>query len=103
MKYFRRAIIVLVTTVVAACERPKAPPLAESTRARPMTPADSVVAATTKNWDVSAGPVLLVAASTASQAFIVLPDSANAAGQLGNIPRSASVTLFGRGGTVQTA
>lgn len=61
------------------------------------------MAATTRNWNVSAGPVLLVAAGSATQAFIVAPDSATADEQLANIPQPASVTLFGRGGTVQTA
>jgi hypothetical protein len=45
---------------------------------------------------------LLVAAESPSRAFVIAPDSATAAAQLAAIPHPASVTLLGRGGTVQT-
>jgi hypothetical protein len=47
--------------------------------------------------------LLLVAAESPSRAFVIAPDSATAAAQLAAIPHPASVTLLGRGGTVQTA
>jgi hypothetical protein len=56
-----------------------------------------------RDWDSSAGPVLLVVGETPANANIVLPEAASATVELGNIPHPASVTLFGRGGTVQTA
>ena len=103
MKPFRRSGLSLALFVFAACERSKAPPPAETTVVRPLSPADSAVAATTRNWDSGAGPVLLVAAGSPSAAFVITPDSTNAASQLAALPRPASVTLFGRGGTVQSA
>jgi hypothetical protein len=103
MKDFRRLRLSLLGLGLLGCERAKAPPPVDSVKPVPLSPADSVIAATTKNWNVSAGPVLLVVAGSASQAFIIAPDSATAADQLANIPKPATVTLLGRGGTVQTA
>jgi hypothetical protein len=103
MKHFRRLSLSLLGIGVVACDRAKAPPPVDSVKAIPVSPADSAIAATTRNWNASAGPVLLVVAGSPSQAFVVAPDSATAAEQLANIPKPASVTLFGRGGTVQTA
>jgi hypothetical protein len=103
MKHFRRLSLSLLGIGVVACDRAKAPPPVDSVKTTPISPADSVIAATTRNWNASAGPVLLVVAGSASQAFVVASDSATEAEQLANIPKPASVTLFGRGGTVQTA
>jgi hypothetical protein len=66
---------------------------------------DTAAAATSPRgrWDEAAGPVLLVVGSSPANALVVTPDSATAAARLAAIPRPASVTLFGRGGTVQTA
>lgn len=47
--------------------------------------------------------MLLVAAAFPSQAIVIPPDSATAAQQLASIPKDASVTLFGRNGSVQRA
>jgi hypothetical protein len=103
MKHFRRSALFLSSVAALACDRAKAPPPVDSVKAAPISPADSVIAATTRNWNVSAGPVLLVVAGSPTQAFVIAPDSAATAEQLANIPKPASVTLFGRGGTVQTA
>jgi hypothetical protein len=103
MKPFR-AILMLVGLVGSgACERAKSPPPVETATARPLSPADSAVVANTRNWDPGAGPVLLVASTTPAEALVIAPDSANATSQLASIPRPASVTLFGRNGSVQTA
>jgi hypothetical protein len=103
MKHFRRSLGSLLGIGLLACDRAKAPPPVDSVKVTPISPADSAVAATTRNWNASAGPVLLVVAGSVTQAFVVAPDSATAAEQLAGIPKPASVTLFGRGGTVQTA
>ena len=103
MKHFRRATVCVLSVAIVACERAKAPPPVESAKAAPLSPADSAIVATTRNWNVSAGPVLLVAAGSASQAFVIAPDSERTAEALAGIPKPAVVTLFGRGGTVQTA
>jgi hypothetical protein len=104
MKRLGAAGSIGVIALALSCERAKAPPRAESTTALPTT-ADTTVAASSPRgrWDDAAGPVLLVAASSPATAYIVATDSASAQGQLSQLPRPASVTLFGRGGTVQTA
>jgi hypothetical protein len=103
MKLFRRLGSVTVLLLVAACDRSKAPPPVESTAAKPLSPAESVVVATTRSWNMGAGLVLLVEGGSPMQAFVVAPDSATGVAQLAALPRPASVTLFGRNGTVQTA
>ncbi len=52
---------------------------------------------------MGAGPVLLVAGGSPGQALVLTPDSAAASTQIAALPRPASVTLFGRNGTVQGA
>jgi hypothetical protein len=47
--------------------------------------------------------VLLIATETPTRAFVLVPDSANTSAGLAGIPHPASVTLFGRNGTVQNA
>jgi hypothetical protein len=106
MKLFRRSGLVAGVLVLIACGREKSPPPIDSggIRARAVNDSASALAAsTTRNWDASAGPVLLVAGAFPAQAIIVPPDSANGAAELAGIPRQATVTLFGRGGTVQNA
>jgi hypothetical protein len=103
MKLFRASSLFLGLFAASACERAKVPPPVETATAGPLSPADSAGVATSRNWDVSAGPVLLVASSTPAEALVITPDSANAASQLASVPRPASVTLFGRNGSVQTA
>src|SRR5262245_4172400 len=101
MKLFRATWMVLGLAV--ACERAKSPPPVETATATPISPADSAKAATALSWDVSAGPVLLVASTTPAEALVIPSDSASATSQLASIPRPASVTLFGRNGSVQSA
>lgn len=103
MKLFRRSLWFGAALIGAACERGKAPVRADSTAAKPIVPVDSTTTAPLQSWDPSAGPLLLVAAESPSRAFVIVPDSANANAQLSTIPHPATVTLLGRGGTVQTA
>lgn len=104
MKSFRRSMFVAAALLGAACERRKAPPAADSTPQPPTPAADSAAAvAAATSWDQSAGPVLLVSTDAPIRAFVFVPDSTNRATTIANIPRPASVTLFGRNGSVQTA
>jgi hypothetical protein len=103
MKVFRRTLTLVSMVVATACDRSKAPPPVDSTVVKPAGNPDSVATAESRNWNPSAGPVLLVAADVPSRAFIIAPDSATTAATLANIPRRASVTLFSRTGAVQTA
>jgi hypothetical protein len=106
MNAFRRSIPWLLALLAVACER--------SNRSRPVDTVASPGAAppatdstTTANrpsaWDPSAGPILLVPADSANRAFVIVPDSASRASVLSGLPRSASVALFGRNGSVQSA
>lgn len=103
MNLFRRLLWFGAALIGVACERGKAPASADSSAAKPITAIDSAATAPPRSWDPSAGPLLLVAAESPSRAFVIVPDSANAAAQLAIIPHPATVTLLGRGGTVQTA
>ena len=103
MNHFRAWGLLGVVVAGTACERTKAPPPVDST-AVPNTRTPEVTAvAAGSSWDAGAGPLLLVAAASPTQAFVVVPDTASSASTLAKIPHPASVTLFGRGGTVQTA
>lgn len=103
MKLFRRSLFVVVTLAASACERAKAPPPVDSTAVKPAGNVDSIATAQSRNWDASAGPLLLVATESPQRAFVIAPDSATAGGVLASIPHPASVTLLSRAGTVQTA
>jgi len=103
MTLFRATWMVLGLVGAVACERAKSPPPVETATAAPISPADSAKAATALSWDASAGPVLLVASATPAEAMVIPSDSASATSQLASIPRPASVTLFGRNGSVQSA
>ena len=99
-----RLCLVVVVIVVVACERARTPASGDSNRVKIGVARDSAPpAVAARDWDPSAGPVLLVAAETPARAYVVLPEAASAATELAGIPRHALVTLFGRGGTVQTA
>ena len=91
---------------LAACERAKAPPPGDSARAS--GPARRRLghrgAAARSDWDPSAGPVLLVVGGDAGARVRRAARTARVPRpSWRNIPHPASVTLFGRGGTVQTA
>jgi hypothetical protein len=105
MKFSRCTASVAVTCLVLACDRTKPPPRADTAHATSVASPESTTAAAPQRgkWDDAAGPVLLAPAAVPGQAFVVAPDSATAASQLAALPHPASVTLFGRGGTVQTA
>jgi hypothetical protein len=102
MKPFRRSRLLLGMLVSGACERAKAPVPTDTIAATKTPAATDAVTTPRQNWDPSAGPVLLIAAEAPTHAFVLLPDSANAAGQLASLPHPASITLFSRSGTVQT-
>jgi hypothetical protein len=102
MNLFRRSLWFGAALTGIACERGKPPVRIDSTAPTPVATTDSTTTTPSRNWDLSAGPLLLVAAESPSRAFVIAPDSATAAAQLAAIPHPASVTLLGRGGTVQT-
>jgi hypothetical protein len=105
MKRFRRLSLIVGVSLLAACDRGRSAPPVDSANIRAQAAADSVAVATsaTRNWDASAGPVLLVVGSSPMQALVIPPDSASSDERLADIPRPASVTLLSRGGTVQSA
>ena len=103
MKPFRSCVVIL-GIVFGACERARAPVAGDSIRVTAAVVADSAASTLpARDWDPSAGPVLLVATETPARAYVVLPEAASAETELAKIPAAALVTLFGRGGTVQTA
>jgi hypothetical protein len=90
--------------IAGACERGRQPPAADTLKAAQQNAADSVPASSpARNWDKSAGPVLLIGGDSPLRAMVIVPDSATVAATIAELPRPASVTLFGRSGTVQTA
>lgn len=106
MNTFRRSMLLaagIAGVALVACEHAKSPAPGDSANVGSTGGSSHTLSATPSTWDRNAGPVLLVTTDTASRAFLILPDTATAATTLANIPREASVTLFGRGGTVQTA
>jgi len=105
MKLFRRSRLPLVALVIGGCERPKTPPPSTDSAIRAQgTTAESLAkAAAAPSFDQGAGPVLLIAADVPTRAFVFVPDSSNPVAALSAIPKPASVTLFGRNGTVQSA
>jgi hypothetical protein len=103
MMLLRRFRGLLMLPLAIACERAKAPPRADSATIKPAGTADSSTKVAVSTWNISAGPVLLVAGAVPSRALLVAPDSATADATLAAIPHPADVTLFSRSGTVQTA
>lgn len=101
MNTFRVLAGISLSLVVAGCRRDRAPGRAETTVAPPPVPADSSAAAPA-NWNVGAGPVLLVSGDTPSRALLLIPEE-NGQTILAALPRPASATLFSRAGVVQTA
>jgi hypothetical protein len=105
MKLFRRSNLILAALTLGACERANKLPPSDSAARAPTAASDSasVAAAAAATWDPDAGPVLLIATDLPTRAFVLIPDSANTSVGLAAIPHPASVTLFGRNGTVQNA
>jgi hypothetical protein len=105
MKQFRRlAVVVAIFETLAplACAREKPAAGGESTAARPSPGPDSLAARVASTWDPGAGALLLVATDSPMKALVLLPTDGDTTA-LASIPHPASVTLFGRGGNVQTA
>jgi len=105
MKRFRRiAAAVIACTAFAglACRREKPVAAADSAATRPVTGSDSSVGRASSTWDPGAGALLLVATDSPTKALVVLPSESDTT-PIATIPHPASVTLFGRGGNVQTA
>ena len=101
MKPARRPVALLALAAAIACRGERTPAARESATAVPAPVPESTTAAPV-TWNPMAGPVLLVAADTPTHAFVLLPSGASEA-TLAAIPHPASVTLFSRSGTVQTA
>lgn len=101
MRLSRRAITFVALAVGLSCRGERTLPARESTKVAPTATPDTTSAASPA-WNPTAGPVLLVAADTPTRAIVLLPSSASEA-SLAAIPHPASVTLFSRSGTVQTA
>src|SRR4051812_44697143 len=102
MVVVRRSLCVLMLAL-AACDRAQ-PPATDTLAAKQAAAAESLSALSpTRNWDRGAGPILLIVAETPARAMVIVPDSVTGATTLANLPKPASVTLIGRGGTVQTA
>lgn len=101
MNNFRASAGISLLLVVGGCRRDRAPGRAETTVAPPPVAAESSSAAPA-NWNVGAGPVLLVSGDTPTRALLVIPEE-NGQATLAALPRPASATLFSRAGVVQTA
>jgi hypothetical protein len=93
----------LSATFAAACEHAKPSPGADTIAVNAPAASGAASEAGVSTWDAGAGPLLLVATETPERAIVVAPDSADQAAELANVPHPATVTLLGRGGTVQTA
>src|SRR6478752_8500697 len=103
MNIFRASAELALLLVLAGCRRDRPPSRVETTAAPTVTPQPAESSATAPvNWNVGAGPVLLVSGETPSRALIIVPADNNQA-ILSALPRPATATLFSRAGVVQTA
>src|SRR5262249_23180613 len=105
MKRFRRiaaAVGVCAFVSALACRREKPVAATDSAAARPVVGSDTTAARAPSTWDPGAGPLLLVATDSPTKALVILPTESDTT-PIATIPHPASVTLFGRGGNVQTA
>jgi len=101
MNIFRASAEIALFLLVVGCRRDRPPGRVETTAAPPPQPADSSPTAPV-NWNVGAGPVLLVSADGPTRALLIAP-AENARATLASLPHPASATLFSRAGVVQTA
>ena len=103
MNIFRAFAEMSVLLIVAGCRRDRPPSRVETTAAAPpqSQPAESSATAPV-NWNVGAGPVLLVSGDGPTRALVIVPTE-NAQATVAALPRPASATLFSRAGVVQTA
>jgi hypothetical protein len=105
MKQFRRtAAAVASYAIVAAfaCQREKPVAATDSTTAQPAIGSDTTSTRPPSTWDPGGGALLLVATDSPTKALVILPTESDTT-PIATIPHPASVTLFGRGGNVQTA
>jgi hypothetical protein len=105
MKRFRRivaAVAACTAFAALACRREKPVAAGDSAATQPVTGADSSLARAPSTWDPGAGALLLVATDSPTKALVVLPIESDTT-PIATIPHPASVTLFGRGGSVQVA
>jgi hypothetical protein len=105
MKQFRRiaaAVIAYAAVAALACSRERPVAAADSTSTRPIPGTDTAAARAPSTWDAGAGELLLIATDSPTKALVVLPTESDTT-PIATIPHPASVTLFGRGGNVQTA
>ncbi len=99
MRHFRLPILAATSVLVlfAGCEHSTPARAPDSAAALPITVGGAAAAVpSTTTWDASAGAALLVQGESAGEAILVLPDPSSAPDALRS---SASVSLFGRGGS----
>jgi len=101
MNTFRASAGIALLLLAVGCRRDRPPSRAETTATPPPVTAESSVTAPT-NWNVGAGPVLLVSGDVSTRAMVIVPEE-NSQAALAALPIPASVTLFSRAGIVQTA
>ena len=101
MNTFRASAEIALLVLVAGCRRDRPPARAETTAAPVPVQAESSATAPA-NWNVGAGPVLLVSGDATTRALVILPAESRQAA-LAALPHPASATLFSRAGVVQTA
>ena len=103
MNIFRASAELALLLFLAGCRRDRPPGRVETTAAPTVPPQPAESSATAPvNWNVGAGPVLLVSGETPSRALVIVPADNNQA-ILSALPHPASATLFSRAGVVQTA
>jgi hypothetical protein len=101
MKTFRGLVALLGLFTVASCRSEKPAAGRESTAVVPPAPPESAATPGTA-WDPAVGPILLVATDSPTRAFVLRPHGTDQTPSVA-IPHPASVTLFSRSGSVQTA
>lgn len=102
MNIFRASAEISLLALAAGCRRDRPPSRAETAAAVPPPVPAETSATAPANWNVGAGPVLLVAGDVPTRALVILPEG-NGQAALAALPRPASATLFSRAGVVQTA
>jgi len=101
MRPCRCSLALLALAGNLSCRTERTPAARESTKATAAAVPESTTTAPAA-WNATAGPVLLVASDIPTHALVLLPSGASQV-TLAAIPHPASVTLFSRSGTVQTA
>lgn len=99
----RAAVMIAAIGATTACDRSKAPPPIDSATPKSAAGIDSSTPASASTWNPDIGPVLLISASTPTEAVVLLPGDSASRARLASIPRPALATLLSRAGTVQDA